>query len=128
MMNTLRVYVVVLLLGWGFWLALDKPTAVQPVSSPPVASPYALPMPERPTVNPIPFPPPEGDWLADLQYGMDMVKRGETSRAFVVTWQRQFWLLSAVVALLLAALFPPLISRFRERRKSKKTASAAQDI
>lgn len=128
MSNLLRVYVVILLLGWGLWLALDKPAPTQAGPMPPAPSPYALPMPERPTTNPIPLAPPEGDWLADLQYGMDLLKLGETRQAYLVTWRRQYWMLSAAAALLLVALLPPLVSWFRHRRGSDtKAASAAND-
>lgn len=126
-MDLLRVYVVVLMSGWFTWLALDKPPVAPSNPAPPVSSPYALPLPERPAPNPLPLPAPAGNWVADFQYATDMVKRGEPRRGFVVLWHRQYWLVSAIVTLLLVAIFPPILGWYRRRGQMARAGAGSPD-
>jgi hypothetical protein len=117
-MGILRVYVVVLLVGWFTWFLLEKPTdaaGVGPVAAPQYG-PYALPLPERPTMSRIPPPPPEGDTIADFQYAVDMTKQGEFQRAFVTLWRRQYWLSAAVLTALFMTLAPPVSRAIKRLR------------
>ena len=124
MMNFLRVYVVVLMLGWFLWLALDKrpPAAAVAVAPPP--APYALPLPEQPGYPEYPGlqpPPIDAGLMADFQYLVNALIAGQARQGFVVVWPRRYWALSGVITLLLLVAVPPL-GRVLRRRKSPAPA------
>ena len=124
MMNFLRLYVVVLMLGWFLWLALDKRAPEAAVSVAPPPTPYPLPLPERPGYPEYPgFQPPPLDagLMADFRYVVDALKAGQTRRGFLVVWPRRYWALSGVITLLLFVAVPPL-GRVLRRRKSPVSA------
>ena len=119
MMNFLRLYVVVLMLGWFLWLVLDKRVPEAAVLAAPPPAPFALPLPERPGYPEYPGlqpPPLEAGLMADFQYVVDALKAGQTRRGFMVVWPRRYWALSGVISLLLFVAVPPLGRVLRRRR------------
>jgi hypothetical protein len=124
-MNFLRIYVVVLMLGWFLWLALDKHPPEAAVAVPPPPAPYSLPLPERPGYPGLQPPPPDAGLMADFQYAVDTLKAGQPRRGFVVVWPRRYWALTGVITLLSFVAVPPL---WRLVRRRKSTVSGGKTV
>lgn len=116
-MTLLRVYVVVLMAGWLAWLVVDKSPPSPGTPGTYAGPPFALPPAGRPTHDPTPLPPREGTMLADFQYAVDMVKRGELRQGFVVLWRRQYLWVSAIVTGLVVFVLAPAVRQAIPRRR-----------
>lgn len=103
----IRNILIVFVLGWAVWFAMDKNS------------------PEYYVVH---RPPPVDGLIQELQLGVDLVKMGRVGPAFAFLWNAHYILISVIAGALLSLLTPSLAGLGRRIPRGSKQTPADKDV